>query len=437
MHVCDLYRQRGYHVEPQRGVGDWGVDLFATKGSERVAVQVKMYGHTSRPVNRAMMMELEGARRFFDCTGAALVTNGRVLPDAQRVADKLGIPITQLASDGVVPAPSAPSGELHFDDLWSEHVMPLQGKFIESSRGPIHVVNVDWSGIKQVSSTGNTRFIPIESFRNVVNRLLQTGVMTREEINADNVGRVSSAVCLILSQVPGIRYGGKPGVLRYKAPAASAPQKLSPQPTIVPDASGGPIAESATTDGDVVSDALRALAPPGLPLDDPRLQENDGAGLYAVYGPPEVWVELGLGTPPDERPLYVGKAEESLVSRDVRQHFRTGSTGSSTLRRSLAALLQERLGTRAQPRNPKKPDHFSNYSIDAASDQLLSEWMHNNLRLAMWRRPGDEPLRRIEEAVLQHWLPPLNSQGVKTPWSSLLSQARARMAGEARRWTGP
>lgn len=51
-------------------------------------------------------------------------------------------------------------------------------------------------------------------------------------------------------------------------------------------------------------------------------------GLYAVHGDEAVWRELGLGPPPDSRPLYVGKSEHDLRSRDVRTHFRTGRTAA-------------------------------------------------------------------------------------------------------------
>ncbi|MBS2034650.1 hypothetical protein JST97_06675 [bacterium] len=182
------------------------------------------------------------------------------------------------------------------------------------------------------------------------------------------------------------------------------------------------------------TEAIAALAPPGRRLDDPQLRSKDGPGLYAIYGPPEAWLSLGLGPPPDSRPLYVGKAEMSLVKRDVHQHFRTGKTGSSTLRRSLAALLRRHLDLKAQPRNPKKPDHFSSYGLLPEGDQRLTTWMLDNLRLALWLRPNRDELRPIEQTVLQHWLPPLNGQGVKTPWSGQLSAARKSMADEARAW---
>ena len=110
------------------------------------------------------------------------------------------------------------------------------------------------------------------------------------------------------------------------------------------------------------------------------------------------------------------------------------SARGSTVRRSLAAFLRRSLQLKAQPRNPAKPGHFSNYSIDKDGDVRLTEWMRKHLRLALWLRPNDDELRPIESALLQHWQPPLNGQGVKTPHSGLLSVVRKSMADEARAW---
>lgn len=237
--AAEFFERRGYVVELQRGVGDWGVDLFASQGDVRLAVQVKMYGDTKRPVNRAMIMQLEGARRYFDCTHAALVTDGRVLSDAQKVAEKLAIDVHSLVADsGALPQPQTQTqaeSELHFDKIWSEHIMPLGGKTLENSRGTNQIVAVDWSGVHRITSRGGKSFVRIETFRNVVNRLLQGEFVGRDEINAEDEGRVSAAVCLILSQVPFIHYGGKPGGLRVDRKLVTAPTRSVGQTTLLTD----------------------------------------------------------------------------------------------------------------------------------------------------------------------------------------------------------
>ena len=70
-----------------------------------------------------------------------------------------------------------------------------------------------------------------------------------------------------------------------------------------------------------------------------------------------------LNGPPDDRPLHVGKAEDSLLTREIKTHFGDGRTGSSTVRRSFAALLAHTLDLQGLPRNSAKPGYFSNYGL--------------------------------------------------------------------------
>lgn len=160
------------------------------------------------------------------------------------------------------------------------------------------------------------------------------------------------------------------------------------------------------------------------------------SGLYAIHGRAEVWVELGLGEPPDEPPLHVGKAERSLVSRDIDTHFGNGRTGSSTVRRSFAALLRESLELESRPRNPAKPERPANYGLSPEHDEKLAAWMREHLTLAVWPRPEDSELLLgvIENGVLRLLKPPLNLRDVVTPWTARVKAERVAMADQARRW---
>ena len=160
----------------------------------------------------------------------------------------------------------------------------------------------------------------------------------------------------------------------------------------------------------------------------------DVGGLYAIYGEARAWRELALGDPPDDRPLYVGKAEDSLIARDVKTHFVNGRTGSSTLRRSFAALLREPLDLRAQPRNPTKPERFANYGLAKGDDERLTTWMRGRLTLAVWTKQPGVALADVERAMLAAWKPPLNLKDVTTPWRGQVSTARKLMVADARRW---
>ena len=164
----------------------------------------------------------------------------------------------------------------------------------------------------------------------------------------------------------------------------------------------------------------------------------DRPGLYALYGATAAWRRLGLGSPPNRRPLYIGKAEASLVSRDLNTHFATGRTGQSSPRRSFAALLSAagRLNLVAIPRRPSDPEpgRFTNYALEATGDEQLTEWMRSHLRIAVWPAPQGTALTTIEAAAMGQWLPPLNLTGVKTPWTTQVKAARAVMAEQARAW---
>lgn len=157
-------------------------------------------------------------------------------------------------------------------------------------------------------------------------------------------------------------------------------------------------------------------------------------GLYAFYGDEQAWSDLDLFPAFDDQPLYVGKAEKSLNGRDVGTHFSTGKTGSSTVRRSLAALLVAQLDLVAVPRNLAKPDGSANYALEVPGDERLSAWMEVRLVLAAWVKPEDVVLEDVETAVLQHLRPPLNLDKVGEP-RDRLRRARAVLADASRAWS--
>lgn len=184
----------------------------------------------------------------------------------------------------------------------------------------------------------------------------------------------------------------------------------------------------------LLADALRHLARPTMSIAEAKVDVPPRPGLYAVHGDASVWQELGLGEPTDARPLYVGKAERSLASRDVNTHFATGKTGSSTLRRSLAALLADRLALEGRPRNPAKPERFANFGLEVSGDERLTGWMVTHLRLAVWPSPDDAVLDAVETAVLAERLPPLNVAKVSTPWRPLVQAGCRRLSAQAEAW---
>ena len=210
-----------------------------------------------------------------------------------------------------------------------------------------------------------------------------------------------------------------------------AQRRAGPRPV---DRAGGPADVEALVDV-----ALAALSADPMTIKEAMSGGvTDDPGLYALYGAPAVWKGLGLGAPSDGRPLYVGKAEDSLVSRDLKTHFATGETGRSSPRRSFAALLAREgaLELVAVPRRAHDPEpkKWTHYALEPSGDERLTAWMCSRLRIAVWIKPPRAVLAAIEGRVMNQWLPPLNLTGVRTPWTSDVKAARAVMARAAKHW---
>ena len=216
-YVGSFYISEGYEVKVSPLSNDWGIDVIATKGKEKLGIQVKMYGHTSRKVNRAMIMELYGAAAYQDCSRGVLVTDGIVLPDAIKVADKLGVEIRYLypslnynqeikinkKTEELPEEDSKAKGDyLSFGEVWEKYIKPLQGKTIENDGLINTIIKVNNAGIVRKTSNGKEGKIPIEGFRLAYNALIEKKFVSRDEINQNYAKRCSSGVVLVLSQVP-------------------------------------------------------------------------------------------------------------------------------------------------------------------------------------------------------------------------------------------
>jgi hypothetical protein len=187
--VASHFRQLGYSVELTRRTNDYGVDAFAHKEDQKLALQAKMYGG-ARKLNREMVMQLHGAKDFFDCTEAVIVTNGRVAEDARQVAEKLRIRILSLPIEGLPPSTLIPKNAAPktvnargsvptFDEVWERYVVPLTGRRLDGPSGRTNVLlTVDWTGVNRLTSNGRPQFIKIEIFRGLSFRKLRNGPLT-------------------------------------------------------------------------------------------------------------------------------------------------------------------------------------------------------------------------------------------------------------------
>jgi len=105
-------------------------------------------------------------------------------------------------------------------------------------------------------------------------------------------------------------------------------------------------------------------------------------GLYALMlGTNSKLREFGR----EKQVIYVGKAERSLASRDLKTHFVDRKTGSSTLRRSIGSILKSDFNFIAFTRNGTLSRvAIDNYKFDTASEEKLTFWMKENLEIGYW-----------------------------------------------------
>ena len=136
----------------------------------------------------------------------------------------------------------------------------------------------------------------------------------------------------------------------------------------------------------------------------------------------------------------VGKSEDSIANRTVKTHFGFGwgCTGRSTFRRTLVALLRERLDLEVIPRNPLKPGHYDRYGISEPDERTLGEWIDESVIVAQWPWTDvTQPFATLadaERAVLAAVEPPFNLTNCRTPWTDEIKARRAGTAALAREW---
>ena len=104
----------------------------------------------------------------------------------------------------------------------------------------------------------------------------------------------------------------------------------------------------------------------------------------------------------------------SSTRRDRDTHFKSGRTGSSTLRRTLGAILREDLELNPIPRSEKDIDanstHF--YCFDVKGESKLTDWMMTNLSMSYYpylKSPAQ--IGTLEAALIKESIPSLNIAG--------------------------
>ena len=212
-HVGNLFRKDKYEIQYTPASGDNGVDIFAVKGDEKIAIQVKQYGGSTRKVNRQMIRELHGAKDYYDCTKAIMATDGELMADAKEVAEKLGIEVLYIkdydqsqidfSHESISNEKNVNSTPQSFDWAWEKYIVPLVGKEISLAKGGKNkIVKVSKAGITRITSNGNVNKIDIEIFNFAYTKVMSSGYVSRDEINQSYPKRGSSGVIAILKEIP-------------------------------------------------------------------------------------------------------------------------------------------------------------------------------------------------------------------------------------------
>lgn len=82
-YVAAKLRAAGYRVATTRTTGDFGVDLIARKGRQRMAVQCKRHG---RRVGTAAVQQVVAGARLHGCSSTMVVSNQEFTPAAIQLA---------------------------------------------------------------------------------------------------------------------------------------------------------------------------------------------------------------------------------------------------------------------------------------------------------------------------------------------------------------
>lgn len=160
--------------------------------------------------------------------------------------------------------------------------------------------------------------------------------------------------------------------------------------------------------------------------DRSKLQPPPSPGVYAIYlRDPSALLPFGPGP---EGLVYVGSSS-SLREREFEAHFAKGKTGFSTLRRSLGALLKQRLGLVAVPRGPgSSGEDASNYRFTEEGEAMLTDWMERNLDVGFC---VVRDLEAAERELIKCLEPLLNLTGWQNPERKTIKELRKACADEA------
>ncbi len=155
---------------------------------------------------------------------------------------------------------------------------------------------------------------------------------------------------------------------------------------------------------------------------------TEAKGIYILtYSGTELGGSLwGAGAP---KIVYVSKCKV-----DSDRHFITGNTGYSTIRRSIAALLESKMGLTPIPRSNdvEDNDRYDNFKLDDEGEEKLSAWIFDNFSIAFHDIDEDMAVD-WQKAMIHYAIPMLNFQSnPENKYGAEIKVCRKRCAEAAR-----
>ncbi len=81
--ICTLFTKMGYITELTKQTGDQGIDVIASKNSNRIGIQAKCYSNT---VGNSAIQEVTAGKKFYNCDKVIVVTNNYFTSSAEQLA---------------------------------------------------------------------------------------------------------------------------------------------------------------------------------------------------------------------------------------------------------------------------------------------------------------------------------------------------------------
>lgn len=158
-----------------------------------------------------------------------------------------------------------------------------------------------------------------------------------------------------------------------------------------------------------------------------HLTARPEGGVYAIY------LRTRAGLRPfaegEDGLIYIGLSR-NLADREFDQHFSSGDTGWSTLRRSLGALLRDEPSLHAFPRAPGPSEsNVRNYRFSEDGEVRLTNWMCAHVEVGVH---VSEKYLELETFLVREMRPLLNLTKWRNPYRADIKRLRKVCADEAR-----